>query len=68
MPLQAPINIRPTPIEPTAPQRFTYYSIGQDLIALGKGFSGIGWYPVISKDFILSKSGPAALSAPGNLA
>jgi phosphoglycerol transferase MdoB-like AlkP superfamily enzyme len=52
------IDIAPTLIELTAPKGFTYYAVGQDLLMPRKEFLGIGWYRVISKDFILYVSGP----------
>ncbi len=52
----AHIDIGPTLIELTAPKGFTYYSVGQDLLAPRKEFLGIGWFRVIGKDFILDVS------------
>lgn len=53
----AHIDIGPTLIELTAPKGFTYYSVGQDLLAPRKEFLGIGWFRVIGKDFIFDVSG-----------
>jgi hypothetical protein len=53
----AHIDIGPTLIELTAPKGFTYYSVGQDLLAPRKEFLGFGWFRVIGKDFILDVSG-----------
>jgi hypothetical protein len=46
------IDIAPTLIELAAPKGFTYYSVGQDLLAPRKEFFGIGYYRVIGRDFI----------------
>jgi phosphoglycerol transferase MdoB-like AlkP superfamily enzyme len=54
----AHIDIGPTLIELTAPKGFTYYSVGQDLLAPRKEFLGIGWFRVIGKDFILDVDVP----------
>jgi phosphoglycerol transferase MdoB-like AlkP superfamily enzyme len=60
------IDIGPTLIELAAPKGFTYYSVGQDLLAPRKEFLGIGWFRVIGKDFILDLSGnPQFYPLPG---
>ncbi|MCK9419891.1 MAG: sulfatase-like hydrolase/transferase [Nitrospirae bacterium] len=60
------IDIGPTLVELTAPKGFTYYSVGQDLLAPRKEFLGIGWFRVIGKDFILDLSGaPQFYPLPG---
>jgi phosphoglycerol transferase MdoB-like AlkP superfamily enzyme len=60
------IDIGPTLVELAAPRGFTYYSVGQDLLAERKEFLGIGWFRVINKDFVLSLSGPPQFHAlPG---
>ncbi len=54
------IDIAPTLLELAAPKGFTYYSMGQDLLAPRRENLGIGWFRVIGKDFILDlSSGPA---------
>ncbi len=60
------IDIGPTLVELAAPKGFTYYSVGQDLLAPRKEFLGIGWFRVIGKDFILDVSGaPRFYPLPG---
>ena len=60
------IDIGPTLVELAAPKGFTYYSVGQDLLAPRKEFLGIGWFRVIGKDFILDLSGaPQFYPLPG---
>jgi phosphoglycerol transferase MdoB-like AlkP superfamily enzyme len=60
------IDIGPTLVELSAPIGFTYYSVGQDLLAPRKEFLGIGWARVIGKDFILDVSGaPQFYPLPG---
>ncbi len=60
------IDIGPTLIELAAPKGFTYYSVGQDLLAPREAFLGIGWWKVIGKDFILDVSGqPKYYPLPG---
>jgi hypothetical protein len=54
----AHIDIGPTLVELAAPKGFTYYSVGQDLLAPRRDFLGIGWFRVVGKDFILDLAGP----------
>jgi len=54
----AHIDIGPTLVELAAPKGFTYYSVGQDLLAPRREYLGIGWYRVMGKDFLLDLSGP----------
>lgn len=46
------IDIGPTLVELTAPRGFTYYSVGQDLLAPRKRFLAVGWGKIIGKDFL----------------
>jgi len=61
------IDIAPTLIELAAPKGFTYYSVGQDLLAPRKEFFGIGYSRIISRDFIidLSTQSPQFHPLPG---
>jgi phosphoglycerol transferase MdoB-like AlkP superfamily enzyme len=49
------IDIGPTLVELTAPKGFTYYSVGQDLLAPRKRFLAVGWGRVIGTDFLFDE-------------
>ena len=49
------IDIGPTLVELTAQKGFTYYSVGQDLLAPRKRFLAVGWGRVIGTDFLFDE-------------